>query len=49
MYACIDETGGGFFASVCGPNHHSLFSCDPPPMSSEKAGALQKGSGSMRK
>ena len=45
MYACIPEIDGGFFEGVCAPNHHSLVSCDPPPMSSEKAGALQKDFG----
>ena len=31
MYACVLETGRGFFAGVCVAGHRPLFSCDPPP------------------
>jgi hypothetical protein len=30
MYACISETGCGFFAGVCAAGHRLPFSCDPP-------------------
>jgi hypothetical protein len=31
MYACIRETGRGFFEEVCAPSNASANFCDPPP------------------
>jgi hypothetical protein len=31
MYACILETGGGFFGGVCPLGNHARISSDPPP------------------
>jgi hypothetical protein len=31
MYACILETGGGFFEAVCAPCKASAYFSDPPP------------------
>jgi hypothetical protein len=31
MYACIRETGGGFFAVVCEQEYRPLVFRDPPP------------------
>jgi hypothetical protein len=30
MYACVRETGYGFFAGMCAACHRSHFSCEPP-------------------
>jgi hypothetical protein len=43
MYACLLETGAGFFGMVCAAGHRLPFSCDPPPMLSDRAGVLLKG------
>ena len=31
MYACILETGRGFFEVVCAPGNATAYSRDPPP------------------
>jgi hypothetical protein len=33
MYACISETGRGFFAEVCGGENRPPTFRDPPPLS----------------
>jgi hypothetical protein len=30
MYACIPESGGGFFEGVCTPSNATAHSYDPP-------------------
>ena len=47
MYACIVETGGGFFAVVCAPSNATANSYDPPPpRSAKEPEPWQWGSGS---
>src|SRR5215216_689374 len=36
MYACINETGGGFFEGVCAPSNATANSYDPPHPSARK-------------
>ena len=31
MYACILESGRGFFEGVCAPSNTTAYFCDPPP------------------
>ncbi len=31
MYACILESGRGFFEGVCAPSYATAYSSDPPP------------------
>jgi hypothetical protein len=31
MYACVHETGRGFFEGVCTTSNATAYSCDPPP------------------
>jgi hypothetical protein len=39
MYACIFESGYGFFEGACTPRNATAHSCDPPPSRNTKTGA----------
>jgi len=43
MYACISETGSGFFEGVCAPSNATANSRDPPPPRNTKTGAPLPG------
>jgi hypothetical protein len=43
MYACILETGCGFFEGVCALSNTTVHSYDPPPSRNTKTGALWPG------
>jgi hypothetical protein len=40
MYACVHETGRGFFDGVCTPSNATAHFGDPPPPRNTKTGAL---------
>jgi hypothetical protein len=49
MYACIRETGRGFFEGVCAPSDATaIFRDPPPPRNAQRTGALRQGSGLKR-
>jgi hypothetical protein len=46
MYACIRETGRGFFEGVCPPSNATAnFHDPPPPLSAKEPEPWQWGSG----
>jgi hypothetical protein len=49
MYACIRETGRGFFARVCTPcNATAIFRDPPPPRHTKEPESHWQGSGLKR-
>ena len=49
MYACVVETGRGFFEGACAPSNATAHFCDPPPLrNAKRPEPWQWGSGQKR-